>query len=182
MSGKKKQASGKGASGWRLNIVYMPIDDIIPYKNNARRNEEAVPVVKASIEQFGFRVPVCVDRDNVLVYGHTRLLAARELGMTELPVVRADDLTPAQVRAFRLADNKVAEKSGWDFDRLAKELDKITIDMTQFGFTDIGAGLDDLFDGEAERKPAAEKAPAKIHVKCPHCGEEFDYDPSSDTE
>ena len=167
MSGKKKQASGKGASAGRLNIVYMPIDDIIPYKNNARRNEDAVPVVKASIEQFGFRVPVCVDRDNVLVYGHTRLLAARELGMTELPVVRADDLTPAQVRAF---------------DKLAKELDKITIDMTQFGFTDIGAGLDDLFDGEAARKPAAEKAPAKIHVKCPHCGEEFDYDPSADAE
>lgn len=182
MSGKKKQASGKGASGGRLNIVYMPIDDIIPYKNNARRNEEAVPVVKASIEQFGFRVPVCVDRDNVLVYGHTRLLAARELGMTELPVVRADDLTPAQVRAFRLADNKVAEKSGWDFEKLAKELDKITIDMTQFGFTDIGEGLDDLFDGEAGRKPAAEKAPEKIHVKCPHCGEEFDYDPSADAE
>ena len=181
MSRKSSRKADKKADG-KMNIVYMPIDDIIPYKNNARRNEEAVPVVKASIEQFGFRVPVCVDRDNVLVYGHTRLLAARELGMTELPVVRADDLTPAQVRAFRLADNKVAEKSGWDFDKLAKELDKITIDMTQFGFTDIGEGLDDLFDGSAERKPAAEKKAEKIHIKCPHCGEEFDYDPSADAE
>ena len=181
MSRKSSRKADKKADG-KMNIVYMPIDDIIPYKNNARRNEEAVPVVKASIEQFGFRVPVCVDRDNVLVYGHTRLLAARELGMTELPVVRADDLTPAQVRAFRLADNKVAEKSGWDFEKLAKELDKITIDMTQFGFTDIGEGLDDLFDGSAERKPAAEKKAEKIHIKCPHCGEEFDYDPSADAE
>lgn len=174
MSGKKKQASGKGASDGRLNIVYMPIDDIIPYKNNARRNEEAVPVVKASIEQFGFRVPVCVDRDNVLVYGHTRLLAARELGMTELPVVRADDLTPAQVRAFRLADNKVAEKSGWDFDRLAKELDKITIDMTQFGFTETDLpNIDDFFGADEGEK---EKEPKKLKVTCPECGKEFEVE------
>ena len=166
----------------RLEVTYMPIGDIVPYTNNPRKNEDAVPEVAASIRQFGFRVPVCVDKDNVLVYGHTRLLAAKELGMTELPVVRADDLTPAQVRAFRLADNKVSEKSGWDYDKLSKELDKITIDMGQFGFTDLGAGLDDLFDGSMERKPTAEKKAEKIHVKCPHCGEEFDYDPDSDAE
>ena len=172
MSRKSSRKADKKADG-KMNIVYMPIDDIIPYKNNARRNEEAVPVVKASIEQFGFRVPVCVDRDNVLVYGHTRLLAARELGMTELPVVRADDLTPAQVRAFRLADNKVAEKSGWDFDRLAKELDKITIDMTQFGFTETELPNIDDFFGESEEK---EKEPKKVKVTCPECGKEFEVE------
>lgn len=158
----------------KLKIEYMAVEDIIPYANNARKNEAAVPEVKASIEAFGFRVPVCVDRDNVLVYGHTRLLAAKDLGYTELPVVRADDLTPAQVRAFRLADNKVAEKSAWDFDKLREELDGITIDMSQFGFTpeDI-PDIDGFFADAGERK---EREPEKITATCPHCGKEFEVE------
>lgn len=172
---KKKGRGAKpaeAASG-KMSIEYLPVDSIIPYKNNARKNEDAIPVVKASIEAFGFRVPVCVDRDNVLVYGHTRLMAAKELGYTELPVVRADDLTPAQVRAFRLADNIVAEKSGWDFEKLEKELNGITIDMSQFGFSasDI-PNIGDFFeDGEKKNKE-----PKKVKVTCPSCGEVFEVE------
>ena len=159
----------------KMEVVYLPIDKIIPYKNNARKNQDAVPFVKASIEAFGFRVPVCVDKDNVLVYGHTRLLAAKELGYSELPVVRADDLSPAQIRAFRLADNKVAEKSGWDFEKLENELNDITIEMTQFGF-DVGdvPNMDSFF--ESADGGGGNKEPKKIKAVCPDCGKEFEVE------
>ena len=80
-----------------LKIVYKPIDELVPYENNPRHNEKAVPYVKASIEKFGFKVPLIIDKHNVIVAGHTRLLAAKELGLTELPCVLADDLTDEQI-------------------------------------------------------------------------------------
>ena len=119
-----------------MDIVEMKITDIIPYENNPRRNDEAVDKVALSISSFGFKVPIIVDKNNVIVAGHTRLKAAEKLGLTTVPTIRADDLTDDQIKAFRLADNKVSEFAEWDFEALEKELDSIEMDMNLFGFED----------------------------------------------
>ena len=123
-----------------MKIQLFPIDELKAYDNNPRRiPEEAVKAVANSIREFGFKVPVIVDKENVVVAGHTRILAARELELQEVPCIVADDLTPEQIKAFRLADNKTCELSGWDFERLDIELDELAdldIDMSQFGFED----------------------------------------------
>ena len=118
-----------------LAIKYLPIDKIKPYENNPRKNDEAVKYVAESIKQFGFKNPVILDKNNVIVAGHTRLKAAEELDIKEVPCIYADDLSEEQVKAFRLADNKVAEIAAWDFGKLEEELADIDIDMEQFGFT-----------------------------------------------
>ena len=117
-----------------MQIEYLPLDELTPYENNPRRNEAAVAAVAASIKAFGFKVPIVIDRNGVIVTGHTRLKAAKLLGLEQAPVIRADDLTPEQVKAFRLADNKVAEKAAWDPGRLEIELDALELDMSDFGF------------------------------------------------
>ena len=119
----------------KLKIEYVDINSIKPYKKNPRKNEEAIPYVMESIKQFGFKNPVILDKDNVIVAGHTRIESAKRLGITEIPCIYADDLTDEQIRAFRLADNKVAEIAEWDIDLLDTELDDIlNIDMSDFGF------------------------------------------------
>ena len=131
----------------KLEIKYIPINDIKPYKNNPRLNEEAIPFVMNSIKEFGFKNPIILDKNNVIVAGHTRLESAKRLDMKEIPVIYADDLTEEQVKAFRLADNKVSEKSMWDYSKLDEELDSILdIDMSMFDF-DI---VEDSFDTEFE--------------------------------
>lgn len=116
-------------------IVMMRLTDIKPYARNPRKNDQAVDAVANSIREFGFKVPIVIDAKHEIVAGHTRYKSAQKLGMIEVPCIVADDLTPAQVKAFRLADNKVGELAGWDFDALALELEDITdIDMEQFGF------------------------------------------------
>ena len=115
--------------------------DLIPYENNPRRNDKAVDAVAASIREFGFKVPIIIDKENVVVAGHTRLKAAQKLEIEEVPVIIADDLTEEQVKAFRLADNKTAELAEWDFDSLIPELQGIAeLDMSAFGFDE---GLDE---------------------------------------
>lgn len=89
-----------------MKIIEMPISELVPYANNPRNNDNAVDAVAASIREFGFKVPIIVDKDNVIVAGHTRLKAAEKLGLSSVPVIRADNLTEEQVKAFRLADNK----------------------------------------------------------------------------
>lgn len=154
-----------------MQIIEKRIDELRPYKNNPRNNDGAVDAVAASIKEFGFKVPIIIDKDNVIVAGHTRLKAAQKLGAKTVPVILADDLTEEQVKAFRLADNKTAELAGWDFSMLEKELQALKdIDMSVYGFDpeiDINA-LDNLFQ-EVEEK---EKEPKR--VKCPHCGEWFE--------
>ena len=120
-----------------MKIEYKNIDDIIPYENNPRNNEEAVEFVANSIKEFGFKVPIVVDKDNVIVTGHTRLKAAQKLGLEQVPVIYADDLTDEQIKAFRIADNKTSEKANWDLDKLKIELEDINFDMTDFGFGDF---------------------------------------------
>jgi len=88
-----------------LKIVNKKVDDLIPYENNPRYNDEAVEYVANSIKEFGFKVPIIIDKNNVIVAGHTRYKASLELGLEEVPTIIADDLTDEQVKAFRLADN-----------------------------------------------------------------------------
>lgn len=115
-----------------------PIKKVKPYERNPRRNDNAVDAVAASIREFGFRQPIVVDRDGVIIVGHTRLKAAKKLGMKEVPVLVADDLTEEQVKAYRLADNKTGELAGWDFAALEEELAGLAdFDMSQFGFDTI---------------------------------------------
>lgn len=153
-----------------MNVKEIKLADLRPYENNPRRNEEAVAYVANSIREFGFRVPLVIDGDNVIVCGHTRYLAAQELGMETVPCTIADDLTEDQIQAYRLADNKTAEMAGWDRELLEIELETIEMDMAMFGFNlDTDFDLpDDLFT-EAEPK---EKEPKKM--QCPHCGEWFE--------
>ena len=115
-----------------MEIESIRIDDLKPYENNPRFNNDAVAGVKASIQQFGFKIPIVVDKNNVIVCGHTRFKASQELGLTELPCIRADDLTDEQIKAFRIADNSVSEKSSWDLEKLSIELEDISLDMTSF--------------------------------------------------
>lgn len=123
-----------------MNIIDININELKAYENNPRNNELAVNKVAASIEEFGFKVPIIIDRDNVIIAGHTRLLAAKELGLEKVPCIIADDLTPEQVKGFRLADNRVAEYATWDFQKLDLELQGLdTMPMEMFGF---GTGSD----------------------------------------
>lgn len=118
----------------KLKIVYKKISDLTPYENNPRLNDGAVDAVAKSIEEFGFKVPIVIDKDGVIVAGHTRLKAAKQLQINEVPCIIADDLSDEELKAFRLADNKVSELAGWDFDKLDAELKNIDFDMSDFGF------------------------------------------------
>lgn len=122
-----------------IQIVEKNVNELIPYENNPRKNEHAVKFVANSIEEFGFKVPIIVDKDNVIIAGHTRLLAAKQLGMETVPCVVSDDLTEEQVKAFRIADNKTAEIASFDDELLKIELEDILddFDMTDFGFGDF---------------------------------------------
>lgn len=121
--------------GDRISIEYRKIDELIPYANNPRKNDKAVDAVAESIKEFGFKVPVIVDGHGEVIAGHTRIKAAKKLGISEVPCVLADDLTEQQIKAFRLADNKTSELADWDNDLLAEELSGIfDLDMELFGF------------------------------------------------
>ena len=134
----------------KMEIENIDVGLLIPYDNNPRLNDGAVDGVAASISNFGFRVPIVIDQNNVIVCGHTRLKAALKLGLQSVPCIRADDLSDEQIKAFRLADNKVSEAAEWDMGKLSVELAEIDgIEMEQFGFEDIeigsiGGGADDL--------------------------------------
>lgn len=125
-----------------LNIIYLPPGELKPYAHNAKRHpDDQVEHIANSIREFGFRQPIVVDADNVVVIGHGRLLAAKKLGLEQVPVVRADDLTEAQIKALRLADNKTNE-SEWDFGLLDAELVDLALDfdMAEFGFDSVDEG------------------------------------------
>lgn len=145
-------------------IQMKSVDELIPYVNNPRQNDDAVDAVASSIKNFGFKVPIVVDGSNEIVNGHTRLKAAKKLGLDEVPVIVADDLTPEQIKAFRLADNKVGEIAEWDDGMLLSELEELAeleFDMTQFGFDDLDFAdetaeiVEDEFDGEPPEEPKA---------------------------
>lgn len=118
-----------------MDLIYKKLKDIKQYENNPRKNDEAVKYVAESIKEFGFKVPIVIDKDGVIVAGHTRWKAAKSLNIKEVPCIIADDLNDEQIKAYRLADNKVAEFAEWDFNILNLELDELlNFDMSSFGF------------------------------------------------
>ena len=119
-----------------IKIIEKSIDELVPYENNARINDKAVEIVANSISSFGFRNPCIIDKNNVIVAGHTRVLACKKLGIDKVPCIVADDLTEEQIKAFRIADNSSAQIAEWDIDKLMKELDTIDYDMEQFGLAE----------------------------------------------
>lgn len=157
-----------------LRIEYLPVDALKPYERNARKHGDAdVEAIMRSIEEFGFDDPIGVwGEENLIVEGHGRLEAAKQLAMETVPVIRLDHLTDEQRRAYALAHNKTAELSGWDFAKLEEELNDLEglFDMSEFGFEDHTVNtdaLDELF------APAEEKDKEPKQVQCPHCGEWF---------
>lgn len=162
-----------------MKIQDLDINEIIPYANNPRNNAAAIDAVAASIREFGFKVPVVIDRNNILITGHTRLEAAKKLGITKIPAIRAADLTDAQVKAFRLADNKVSEIATWDDKALAAELqalDDMDFDMSDFGFADdeLREDIENLEDPEVPEEPDPVTQPGEIYQLGRHrlmCGD-----------
>lgn len=131
----------------KLEIQILPIKKIKPYEKNPRKNEEAIYYVAESIRQFGFKVPIIIDKDYIIVAGDTRYKASLELNLKEVPCIIADDLSEEQIKAFRLIDNKAAEKADWDFELLSKELnDILNIDMESFDFNVEESLEEDLFE------------------------------------
>ena len=155
-----------------------PIDKLVEYARNPRKNDHAVDRVAAAIREFGFRVPVVAKSDGTVVDGHLRLKAAKKLGLTEVPVVLADDMTDLQIKAFRLSVNKMAELAEWDDELLAIELHELNaadFDMALLGFEaselsiKMGMGADFTPGTEEDQSRLDEKSP----ITCPACGHEF---------
>lgn len=157
-----------------MKIVYRPLNDLVPYIRNPRNTEKAVNKVAASIQAFGFLVPIVIDQDNVIVAGHTRLLAARKLGLEEVPTVTVEELSEDQIRAYRLVDNRVAEMAVWDEQLLGETLDFIgdEMDMGQFGFEDIAPERNERIDTnmEFDEDDFGDEA---FEYECPECGFHF---------
>lgn len=154
-----------------MEVKLVKIAEIKPYDRNPRNNDGAVDAVAASIKEFGWQQPIVIDRDGVIIAGHTRYKAAQKLKCKEVPVVVAENLTDEQVRAYRLADNKTGELAGWDFSALEEELVGLAeIDMQQFGFAGSETedfNIDNLFAEAAPKEKEAKE------IKCPHCGMYF---------
>lgn len=142
----KKKGEKTAVQPKEWNIVWKAVEELTPYQNNARINDQTVPYLKNSIQRFGFKNPIIIDKEGVIIAGHTRLKAALELGYEKLPCVCADDLTPAEVKAFRLVDNKVAELSSWDYGMLDEEMKQLEDD----GFGDMGDFGFASFDGDTD--------------------------------
>lgn len=143
----------------KVQIEYRKIEELIPYVNNPRNNDEAVDAVASSIKNFGFKVPIVVDEKNEIINGHTRLKAAKKLGIKEVPVIKADDLTPEQVKAYRIADNKVAEIATWNEELLSIELGELAeleFDMEAFGFDEINEINEVEEDSDFDIRPPEE--------------------------
>lgn len=149
-------------------IIMLPVPEVRPYEKNPRKNAEAVKYVRASIEKFGFKQPIVIDSNRVIISGHTRLEAAKSLGMAEVPCIVADDLTEAQAKALRLADNKVAEFSEWEMNLLGGELGELAdisdIDMGDFGF-DLSE-FDNIGLNDEETEVVEDEVPEEVEPVC----------------
>ncbi|KAF6626359.1 ParB N-terminal domain-containing protein [Paenibacillus sp. EKM208P] len=134
-----------------MEIRFVNVEALIPYIKNARNNEKAVDYVATSIESYGFKNPILIDSNNEIIAGHTRLLAAKKLGLKRVPTILVDDLTPEQVKAFRIADNKTAEYADWNFELLAQELEELKLadydlSLTGFDMSECEKLLDTLYE------------------------------------
>jgi ParB-like chromosome segregation protein Spo0J len=157
-----------------VRVDQVPIEQIRPYAGNPRRNAGAVSKVATSLKTFGWQQPIVVDREMVVIAGHTRLLAARSLGLEQVPVVVAADLTPAQVKAYRLADNRTGEEASWDADLLKAELGDLEtqgFDLRTVGFDEdelrrIATGLSRQFGGDPNAAPDVPDVPTSQRGDC----------------
>lgn len=136
-----------------MQVVEMPIKQVIPYENNPRDNEKAIDGVAKSIKEFGWQQPIVVDKNNIIIVGHTRYKAAEKLGLKEVPIVIANGLSDEQVKAYRLADNKVGEAAIWDNKKLLKELETLS-DEAFTGFKQSSV-FEDVLD-ESDKSPVTE--------------------------
>lgn len=169
----------------KLKVEYLPIEEVKPYKNNAKiHTPEQIDQIKASIQQFGMNDPIGIwSKENIIVEGHGRLLACQELGYKEIPVIRLDDLTDEQRRAYTLAHNQLTMNTGFDIDTLTEELENLSIDMSEFGFEDINKEdfniEEDDFDFEEEERPEAKTKRGEIYKLGDHilmCGDSTNPD------
>ena len=173
------------------------INDIKPYWRNPRKNDNAVEAVKKSIKEYGFNSPIIVDGNNVIIAGHTRYRALQELGYTEIACIVKTDLTQQQVKAYRIADNKVGEIAVWDMEKLMQELREIPdiADMQEYfldinlkdfledtggtNFQPITQASIDKIEGELSSKfneMSNDRQNTYVEVICPHCAECFNVD------
>ena len=120
-----------------MNVIEIPVNQLIPYDKNARFNDNAISKVAESIKQFGFKNPIIIDKNKVVICGHTRLSAAKTIGLKKVPCIIADDLSEEQVKAFRLVDNRTSEFASWNYDLLQSELETLDIDLSDFEFPDL---------------------------------------------
>ena len=163
-----------------MRVRQIETEKLVPYARNPRHNEAAIDKVAASIREFGWKQPIVVDAQMTVIAGHTRLQAARKLEMGRVPIVVADDLTPEQVKAYRLADNRVNQDSKWDIELLGlelSELDKVIedLDITGFSSDELSFYLKPPeFSPGAEGDQGALGELSPKMVKCPECGHEWD--------
>lgn len=157
-----------------MTIEYKPIEQCIPYDRNPRDTRDAVDKVAASIQAFGFLVPIILDKDGIIIAGHTRLLAARKLGLKEVPTTTVEDLTEDEIKAYRLVDNRVAEMAVWDMPLLAEAMSYIgdEIDMLQFGFSNLEDERVQQIDTNTEYDLQSFDDEA-FEYDCPECGYHF---------
>lgn len=153
-----------------IKIIEKSIDELVPYENNARINDKAVDVVANSIREFGFKNPCIIDRNNVIVAGHTRVLACKKLGIDKVPCIVADDLTEEQIKAFRIADNSSAQVAEWDIDKLMKELETIDYDMAQYGLAEQLAEIEKTIEQEKQTEEDDYVEPDDLEIRV-HKGE-----------
>ena len=148
-----------------IKIIEKDIDELIPYENNARINDKAVDIVANSIQEFGFKNPCIIDKDNVIVAGHTRVLASKKLGITKVPCIVADDLTEEQIKAFRIADNSSAQVAEWDINKLMLELQNIDYDMAKFGLAEQIAEIEQTIEKQLTADEDNYEEPEDLETK-----------------
>jgi len=159
-----------------LQITYLPVGELTPYLKNPRKNDKSVDIVARSIKEYGFLVPIILDKDKIIVAGHTRLKAAQKLGLTEVPTIMAENLTEEQIKGFRIMDNKASQYADWDKDLLNEELNELKLlnfDLELTGFNSLELEeLNKEFEGNNKEINPDDLIKGLNH-KCPKCGFEF---------
>lgn len=157
-----------------MEIQYINIDEIVEYKNNVKiHTQEQIEQIMTSIERYGNNDPIAIDENNMIIEGHGRYLALKELGEIEIPVIQLKHLTEEQKREYILVHNKLTMNTGFDIEKLKAELEMIDFDMTLFNFQELNFNediLSELFEDVEDKKSNKEKEV----IVCPHCGEVID--------
>lgn len=159
-----------------MEITEKRLNDLKPYENNPRKNDEAVDALVESIKEFGFRVPLIISKDGIIISGHTRYKAAKKLDLERVPCIVADELNEDEIKQFRIVDNKTQELAKWDFAALAEELESITtINMDAFGFAAFSDDNDEPVEitsslDEGEEVDLDDFDDDQFDHECPECG------------